>query len=284
MTENNLLINNFFLVKSHRTNLFIVYRNLMFYNLQYFSVIIFFLFIYLAFSKKQGTKITFITSSKSEQKSQVKQQNVIPQLSESFPLPDNLASIVTNSSFSPHRHRDIMANVIPAIDAFTPGFVPQTQSEYHQYSKETNSFITVSNSLKSTISTEENEQNLQVERYDCNGPVSLNGVMQSNVPTPFDVTPNTTNDGKQKEHNQLNHYTYLNMPRGRWSQETKFTAQDLQDFHYTMCEKNVKDEMIKGTTKTTAIAKKNKLGTNLSRQVFNGKNQQGLHKKGWCTI
>lgn len=55
--------------------------------------------------------------------------------------------------------------------------------------------------------------------YDCNGAVSLNSVMQSNVPTPF-------NGG-------MNKFTHLNMPGGQWEQSAKFNAQDLHASHYT---------------------------------------------------
>lgn len=54
--------------------------------------------------------------------------------------------------------------------------------------------------------------------YDCNGAVSLNSVMQSNVPIPF---------------GGMNKFTHLNMPGGQWEQSAKFNAQDLHASHYT---------------------------------------------------
>lgn len=54
--------------------------------------------------------------------------------------------------------------------------------------------------------------------YDCNGAISLNSVMQSNVPTPF---------------GGMNKFTHLNMPGGQWEQSAKFNAQDLHASHYT---------------------------------------------------
>uniref|UniRef100_A0A6M2DWF6 Uncharacterized protein n=1 Tax=Xenopsylla cheopis TaxID=163159 RepID=A0A6M2DWF6_XENCH len=55
--------------------------------------------------------------------------------------------------------------------------------------------------------------------YDCNGAVSLNSSMQSNVPSPFSGSGD--------------HYMHLNMPGGQWEQWSKYVSNDLQCSHYT---------------------------------------------------
>lgn len=236
---------------------------------------------------KHDSKVNFLTSSETQQKSQDKQELDIQKSSKADEnsIPDNLAGIAANLTFSPHRHRDISANVIPAIDSFIS--VPSSELQNNSESTKTSnklleysdvpigSFAAISNSLKS-----ENEPNIQVESYDCSGPVSLNGVMQSNVPTPFDLTSNTIDDDRMK-HDQLNHYTHLNMPRGQWSQESKFTAQDLQDSHYMVCNNKTESEFVEDAAKTITTVNKYNKKSAFSKLKFNTKDQQQeLNKKG----
>lgn len=62
-----------------------------------------------------------------------------------------------------------------------------------------------------------------VASYDCNGAVSLNATMQSNVPTPFSHS-----------------FSHLNMPGGQWEQSSKYMAHDLQSSHYTNLRKETR--------------------------------------------
>ncbi|XP_030562099.1 uncharacterized protein LOC115763612 isoform X1 [Drosophila novamexicana] len=115
-----------------------------------------------------------------------------------LPLPNNVDAAET-TRFSPQRSRDISDNIIVMSHA------PISMID-----------ITTDNSL--SVSQEASfVQDPHIQSYDCFGAVSLNGVMQSNVPTPF--------GGMHK-------FSHLNMPGGQWSQEYKFTSQNLHSSHY----------------------------------------------------
>ncbi|XP_043640692.1 uncharacterized protein LOC122611575 [Drosophila teissieri] len=116
----------------------------------------------------------------------------------SIPLPINVDSAET-SRFSPQRSRDISSTVINAQ-------APISSID-----------ITIDNS-HAVLSDSNICQDPHVQSYDCFGLISLNSAMQSNVPTPF---------------GGLNKFSHLNMPGGQWSQEFKFTAQNMQCSHYS---------------------------------------------------
>lgn len=105
-----------------------------------------------------------------------------------LPLPNNIDP-TESTRFSPQRARDISGNAI---------LTHQSQS-YDQ---------------KIDITLRNDDPH--VESYDCNGAVSLNSTMQSNVPTPFSHS-----------------FSHLNMPGGQWEQSSKYMAHDLQSSHYT---------------------------------------------------
>ncbi|XP_037960340.1 uncharacterized protein LOC119689556 [Teleopsis dalmanni] len=122
-----------------------------------------------------------------------------------LPLPNNIDAAET-TRFSPQRSRDISATVILSNYGNT---MPSID-------------ITADNSVSSMGNS---NWDPHVQSYDCFGAVSLNSAMQSNVPTPF--------GGMHK-------FSHLNMPGGQWSQEYKFTSQNLQSHHYTALRKNVR--------------------------------------------
>lgn len=81
--------------------------------------------------------------------------------------------------------------------------------------------------------------------YDCTGAVSLNSSMQTNVPSPF------SSGGS--------HYTYLNMPGGQWSQDSKFMSNDLNSSHYINLRREVRSNWSKNySTDVMAAAKTDK--------------------------
>ncbi|KAL7739584.1 hypothetical protein ACLKA6_002161 [Drosophila palustris] len=122
----------------------------------------------------------------------------LPAPAPALPIPNNVDAAET-TRFSPQRSRDISDNIMVMSHA------PISMID-----------ITTDNSL--TASQGANfVQDLHVQSYDCFGAVSLNAVMQSNVPTPF--------GGMHK-------FSHLNMPGGQWSQEYKFTSQNMHSSHY----------------------------------------------------
>ncbi|XP_022223075.1 uncharacterized protein LOC111074566 isoform X2 [Drosophila obscura] len=115
-----------------------------------------------------------------------------------IPLPINVdAAEITR--FSPQRSRDISCTVMMAQ-------APISTID-----------ITTDNSYSASLAGSV-YQDPHVQSYDCFGSISLNSVMQSNVPTPF--------GGMHK-------FSHLNMPGGQWSQEYKFTSQNLHSSHYS---------------------------------------------------
>ncbi|KAH8272211.1 hypothetical protein KR018_011735, partial [Drosophila ironensis] len=117
-------------------------------------------------------------------------------IAEPLPLPINVDAAET-SRFSPQRSRDLSSTVIFA------------QSLPH---------IDITTDNSSGIQKSNFEQDAHVQSYDCFGAISLNSVMQTNVPRPF--------GGSHK-------FSHLNMPGGQWSQEYKFTSQNMHNSHYT---------------------------------------------------
>ncbi|XP_032595039.1 uncharacterized protein LOC6566634 isoform X2 [Drosophila grimshawi] len=117
-----------------------------------------------------------------------------------LPLPHNVDAAET-TRFSPQRARDMSDNIMALSHA------PISMID-----------ITTDNSQSAAAFVDSSvAADPHVQSYDCLGAVSLNAVMQSNVPTPF--------GGMHK-------FTHLNMPGGQWSQEYKFTSQNMQSSHY----------------------------------------------------
>lgn len=122
---------------------------------------------------------------------------------ELLPLPSNIDATESEVRFSPQRTRDISANAI-----------------YLHPVNDNSIDITVNNT---TISP---PQDPHVRSYDCNGAISLNSVMQSQVPEPF--------SGSSKSH--------LNMPGGQWEQSSKYMSSNLQATHYTKLRQEVRSD------------------------------------------
>lgn len=120
-----------------------------------------------------------------------------------LPLPANIDPTET-TRFSPQRARDINSSAM--------------LTHPHQQS---GSVIDV------TVDSSGAGVDPHVQSYDCRGAVSLNSVMQSNVPSPF--------GGMHK-------FTHLNMPGGGWAQEGKYLAHDLNSSHYINLRKEVRSE------------------------------------------
>uniref|UniRef100_A0A034WLY2 Protein FAM210B n=1 Tax=Bactrocera dorsalis TaxID=27457 RepID=A0A034WLY2_BACDO len=130
-----------------------------------------------------------------------------------LPLPNNIDPAET-TRFSPNRTRDITGPVILS---------QQRQSVL------SNIDITADNTNTATTppNTGYGVQDPHVQSYDCFGAVSLNAVMQSNVPNPY--------GGMHK-------FSHLNMPGGQWSQEGKFMSNNLHNSHYTNLRKDVRSD------------------------------------------
>lgn len=117
-----------------------------------------------------------------------------------LPLPNNVDAAET-TRFSPQRSRDMSDNIMAMSHAPISMIDITTDNTLSAQQSGGTSFV----------------QDLHVQSYDCFGAVSLNAVMQSNVPTPF--------GGMHK-------FSHLNMPGGQWSQEFKFTSQNMHSSHY----------------------------------------------------
>lgn len=76
--------------------------------------------------------------------------------------------------------------------------------------------------------------NGHMESYDCFGAVSLRSTMQSNVPKPY---------FSQGTHVWVLRSTYLNMPGGQWTRDSKYIAEDMQRSHY----RNLRPELRKNS-------------------------------------
>ncbi|KAM7352684.1 uncharacterized protein ACRADG_005114 isoform 2-T3 [Cochliomyia hominivorax] len=124
-----------------------------------------------------------------------------------LPIPNNI-DVAETTRFSPHRSREISATVI--------------LSQNYQGISSPKIDITTDNSFSNENSE---KRDPHVKLYDCYGAISLNSVMQSNVPTPF---------------GGMHNFTHLNMPGGQWSQDNKFMSQNLQSSHYTTLRKNAR--------------------------------------------
>uniref|UniRef100_W8AZ70 Protein FAM210B n=2 Tax=Ceratitis capitata TaxID=7213 RepID=W8AZ70_CERCA len=130
-----------------------------------------------------------------------------------LPLPNNIDPAET-TRFSPNRTRDITGPVILS---------QQAQSKID---------ITTDNSITAATTSSTSNYGVQdphVQSYDCFGAVSLNAVMQSNVPNPY--------GGMHK-------FSHLNMPGGQWSQEGKFMSNNLHNSHYTNLRKDVRSDWL----------------------------------------
>lgn len=128
---------------------------------------------------------------------------------EPLPLPVN---IDPNESvtFSPQRARDISSTAIAT----------------NMWNQRSSIDITIDST---NYSDTQPIQDPHVSSYDCRGAVSLNSVMQSNVPNPF--------GGMHK-------FTHLNMPGGQWSQSNKFMSHDLQSAHYINLRREVRKNIL----------------------------------------
>ncbi|XP_023031392.1 uncharacterized protein LOC6641906 isoform X2 [Drosophila willistoni] len=129
-----------------------------------------------------------------------------------LPLPINVDAAET-TRFSPQRSRDISATVIMAQAPISTIDIT-TDNSY-------------SGSQGATVGLSPDDPHVQ--SYDCFGAVSLNSVMQSNVPQPF--------GGMHK-------FSHLNMPGGQWSQEFKFTSQNMQSSHYRALRDNYRADWV----------------------------------------
>ncbi|KAH8421230.1 hypothetical protein KR009_006118, partial [Drosophila setifemur] len=125
-----------------------------------------------------------------------------------IPLPLNVDAIET-ARFSSQRARDMTDTVILAQK-------PISTID-----------ITTDNSWSLGLAGTGLGQDPHVQSYDCFGSISLNSVMQSNVPTPF--------GGMHK-------FSHLNMPGGQRSQEYKFTSENMQNSHYSALRDSIRME------------------------------------------
>lgn len=130
---------------------------------------------------------------------------------ELLPLPSNIDATESEVRFSPQRTRDISANAI-----------------HLHHVNDNNIDITVNNT---TISP---PQDPHVRSYDCNGAISLNSVMQSQVPEPF--------SGSGESH--------LNMPGGQWEQSSKYMSSNLQATHYTKLRQELRSDWTNANSST----------------------------------
>ncbi|KAH8306694.1 hypothetical protein KR044_006774, partial [Drosophila immigrans] len=137
-----------------------------------------------------------------------------------LPLPNNVDAAET-TRFSPQRSRDISDNIMSMSHA------PISMID-----------ITTDNTLGASWQGAWTVEDLHVQSYDCFGAVSLNAVMQSNVPTPF--------GGMHK-------FSHLNMPGGQWSQEYKFTSQNMHSSHYRALRDSTRSDWVTYDQNATVV-------------------------------
>ncbi|KAG8034419.1 hypothetical protein G9C98_007495 [Cotesia typhae] len=132
-----------------------------------------------------------------------------------IPLPSNVSEIFGNETgrFTPERARDITAPVLSLING-PNGMCDRLNSSRWA-------------GLRCIDS--------HVASYDCFGAVSLNSSMQTMVPKPFCAA------GKS---------TYLNMPGGQWTRDSKYIAEYMQKAHYAVL-KNKNPNLSKSTLSST---------------------------------
>lgn len=130
-------------------------------------------------------------------------------------LPNNIDPAET-TRFSPNRTRDITGPVILSQQA------QSVLSSIDITADNTNSTTSAPNAAYGV-------EDPHIQSYDCFGAVSLNAVMQSNVPNPY--------GGMHK-------FSHLNMPGGQWSQEGKFMSHNLHNSHYTNLRKDVRSDWL----------------------------------------
>ncbi|XP_067620390.1 uncharacterized protein [Eurosta solidaginis] len=171
-----------------------------------------------------------------------------------LPLPNNIDPAET-TRFSPNRTRDITGPVI------------LYQKAQSKIDITTDNTLTAANDFKNRDSV---EQDPHIQSYDCFGAVSLNSVMQSNVPTPY--------GGMHK-------FSHLNMPGGQWSQEGKFMSNNLHGSHYTNLRKDVRSKWVEydqdfSIVKKAATATSLKVSTNIMSKLNTMSVQDNRH---YCT-
>ncbi|CAG5094996.1 Similar to Fam210b: Protein FAM210B [Cotesia congregata] len=132
-----------------------------------------------------------------------------------IPLPRNVSEIFGNETgrFTPERARDITAPVLSLINGPNGACDRLNSSRWA--------------GLRCIDS--------HVASYDCFGAVSLNSSMQTMVPKPFCAA------GKS---------TYLNMPGGQWTRDSKYIAEYMQKAHYAVL-KNKNPNLSKSTLSST---------------------------------
>lgn len=139
-------------------------------------------------------------------------------MAESLPLPANVDPAET-TRFSPLRNRDINGSVIIA-----------------QHSN------AIDITLEQVVETPAVEKmcDPHLECHDQSSPVSLNAVMQTQVPEPFSPTK----------------FSHLNMPGGGWMQQTKFLSHELFSSHYTNLRQEVRSNWCDYTPDPSSTAQK----------------------------
>ncbi|XP_034475248.1 uncharacterized protein LOC117782285 isoform X2 [Drosophila innubila] len=153
--------------------------------------------------------------------------NALPDPTPALPIPHNVDA-AESTRFSPQRSRDMSDNIMVMSHA------PISMID-----------ITTDNSLSASQGANF-VQDLHVQSYDCFGAVSLNAVMQSNVPTPF--------GGMHK-------FSHLNMPGGQWSQEYKFTSQNMHSSHYRALRDNTRADWVTYDQNATVLGNHNGQGS-----------------------
>lgn len=122
----------------------------------------------------------------------------------SLPLPPNIDP-AESSRFSPLRNRDINGSAMIT---------------HHSNVID----VTLEQTFDGEANTNTTYEDPHFESHDKSTPVSLNAVMQTQVPEPF---------SPQK-------FSHLNMPGGQWMQQTKFLSHELCSSHYTNLRQEVR--------------------------------------------
>lgn len=127
----------------------------------------------------------------------------------------------------PNNMRDIFGNE-------TARFTPERARDIALYSENGGMAVTTNNTGFPRIC-----DNGHVDSYDCFGAVSLRGTMQTNVPKPY---------FSHGTHSWVLRSTYLNMPGGQWTRDSKYIAEDMQKSHY----RNLRPESCKNDLWTSS--------------------------------
>ncbi|XP_053959153.1 uncharacterized protein LOC128863815 isoform X1 [Anastrepha ludens] len=170
-----------------------------------------------------------------------------------LPLPNNIDP-AESTRFSPNRTRDINGPVILS---------QQAQSVLSKIDiTADNSAATTNNTLRDNYG----QQDPHIQSYDCFGAVSLNAVMQSNVPNPY--------GGMHK-------FSHLNMPGGQWSQEGKFMSHNLHSSHYTNLRKDVRSNWM--TYDQDYNINKKEYAATATNTLLKNNIMPSLEKRHYCT-